>query len=640
MAAAREAEIQRLVVRLMGNIDHYVSQMNKASSVAGAKMKEIGKKATAAGRTLSTKLTLPLLAVGGASVKAFSDFDKAMIESTSIMKVTGEQINQMREQALKLSSSGELRQGPKELAESYFFLASAGKSAEQSMKLLPVVSTFATAGAFDMALATDLLTDAQSALGLSVEDVNEDMKNMVRLSDVLVKANTLANATVQQFSESLTNDAGAALKTLNKDVEEGVAVLAAYADQGVKGQVAGSQLGRVIRLLNKSALENAEAHKELNFQVFDGNGKMRNMADIVKNLEQVTDGMSDETRAATLSMLGFEARVQQAILPLIGMSDKIADYERKLRQAGGTTQNVAENQMQSFSARMGVLKNRITAVAIEAGQKLAPILEKMGEKLVKLIEWWSKLDAETQENIITIAAVAAALGPLLIVIGQVSTGLGVLTTAFKTVTASAALSKTAFVGLAVTGIALLATKIRDANPHVQKLNSLLQESVQLSNKLGERDVKKSTEVLERISGLSGKEKIAEIERQLAVAQNNIEGREFSIQTSESMIAELNRGPLSNILGWDPAANLFNKYRIEEEEATIREAVQRNESEKELRDALLKQLAEEKRKMKEQADKEEKDKALKQFEDMNRSLEEINLKTGASGGLQFIQEPVG
>lgn len=491
-----------------------------------------------------------------------------------------------------------------------------------------------------MALATDLLTDAQSALGLSVEDVNEDMKNMVRLSDVLVKANTLANATVQQFSESLTNDAGAALKTLNKDVEEGVAVLAAYADQGVKGQVAGSQLGRVIRLLNKSALENAEAHKELNFQVFDGNGKMRNMADIVKNLEQVTEGMSDETRAATLSMLGFEARVQQAILPLIGMSDKIADYERKLRQAGGTTQNVAENQMQSFSARMGVLKNRITAVAIEAGQKLAPILEKMGEKLVKLIEWWSKLDAETQENIITIAAVAAALGPLLIVIGQVSTGLGVLTTAFKTVTASAALSKTAFVGLAVTGIALLAAKIRDANPHVQKLNSLLQESVQLSNKLGERDVKKSTEVLERISGLSGKEKIAEIERQLAAAQNNIQGREFSIESSERMIAELNRGPLSNILGWDPAANLFNKYRIEEEEATIREAVQRNESEKELRDALLKQLAEEKRKMKEQADKDEKDKALKQFEDMNRSLEEINLKTGAGGGPQFIQEPVG
>ncbi len=61
----------------------------------------------------------------------------------------------------------------------------------------------------------------QSALGLTVDNAEENLGNLTRVTDVLVKANTLANATVQQFSEALTNKAGAALRILNKDVEEG-----------------------------------------------------------------------------------------------------------------------------------------------------------------------------------------------------------------------------------------------------------------------------------------------------------------------------------------------------------------------------------------------------------------------------------
>jgi len=51
----------------------------------------------------------------------------------------------------------------------------------------------------------------------------------------LVGANTLANASVEQFSKSLTNMAAAALTNANKGLEEGVAILAAFADKGIKG---------------------------------------------------------------------------------------------------------------------------------------------------------------------------------------------------------------------------------------------------------------------------------------------------------------------------------------------------------------------------------------------------------------------
>jgi TP901 family phage tail tape measure protein len=103
-------------------------------------------------------------------------------------------------------------------AEAFFFLASAGLDAEQSIAAMPQVAKFAQAGMFDMALATDLATDAQSALGLSSKDATENLENLTRITDVFVRANTLANTSVEQLAVAFTTKAGTALKTVGKDV--------------------------------------------------------------------------------------------------------------------------------------------------------------------------------------------------------------------------------------------------------------------------------------------------------------------------------------------------------------------------------------------------------------------------------------
>ena len=432
--AVAATEIEKLVIRLVGDATSYQKMLRdaatdtkKAESIftrLGVKLKSIGTSMTSAGRSMSMAFTVPLAIIGGASVRAFAQFDSAMTQSTSIMKVTEAQIKSMRETALSMSTSGEFSQAPKEMAASYFFLASAGKDAAQSIALLPTVSRFATAGQFDMALATDLLTDAQSALGLSSKDVAQDQLSMLRVSDVLVKANTLANASVQQFSTSLTTKAGAALKSYNKDVEEGVAVLAALADQGVKSELAGNALDRFMRLSAKGAIDNAEAHKELGFEVFDANGKMRNLGDIIGNLEQVLEGLSDEERAVALDMMGFEARVQGVILPLIGTSKAIKQYEKELRNAGGTTKDVADKQMKSFSNQMKVFRNQLTAAAIEIGETMAPILMSLTEYVKNAIKWWKSLSEETRKFIIVTAMIVGVVGPILVTLGILVTAIG------------------------------------------------------------------------------------------------------------------------------------------------------------------------------------------------------------------------
>ena len=274
---------------------------------------------------------------------------------------------------LALTMAQDSKFAASELAEAYFFLASAGFDAELSMAALAPLLDFATAGAFDLATATDLLTDAQSALGLTSADTIQNMENMVRLSDVLVKANTLANATVQQFSESLTNEAGAAIKAFNIDVETGVAVLAVYADQGIKGMKAGSLFGRSLRLLTKEAVDNEKAFKKLGVTVFDEEGEVRNFADIIGDMENAFEGMSTKARNAALEQLGFKARVQQAILPLIGASEKIREYDAGMRNAGDITKEVADKQMLSLANQIKVLDNSFNVFLVTLGETFKPI---------------------------------------------------------------------------------------------------------------------------------------------------------------------------------------------------------------------------------------------------------------------------
>lgn len=393
----------------------FIKRMNTNLRQASSLMSTAGNSMQSMGRNMSLYVTAPIVAFGGLSVKAFSDFDSAMTESQSIMNVNADQTQRMRDLAVELGTDS--IQGPTKLAESYFFLASAGLDAEQSMGSLSTVMNFSTAGAFEMSRATDLLTDAQSALGLTVKDSGKNMQNMTRISDVLVKANTLANASVDQFSTALTSKAAAAMKAYNIELEEGTALLAAYADQGVKAELAGNATDRVLRLLGKAARDNKEAFKELKFEVFDSTGKFRNLADIIQNLETVTQGMAAEQKGATLEMLGFEARVQQVILPLLGASDAMREYEEQLRSAAGITEEVAEKQMKSFGNQMLVMWNQIKGVAIGIGELLAPAIVYLNGLLAGAIRWWNSLSKETRVVLITLAGLTAAIGPMLIVFG-------------------------------------------------------------------------------------------------------------------------------------------------------------------------------------------------------------------------------
>lgn len=411
-------EVERLVVRLLGDATHFERVMRQAEG----EFKRVASNFQRIGAWMTASLSLPLYTFGALSVREFAKFDDAMTKSVSIMSgVTNEVRQQMEEQALAVSTS--TRTSAENVAKSYYYLASAGLDVQQSMAALPVVERFATAGAFDMARATDLLTDAQSALGLTVKDASQNMENMIRVSDVLTRANSIANATSEQFALSLTTKSASALRLLNKDVEEGVSVLAVYADQGVKAELAGERLAIMLRDLQTANIKHREEWEMLlgPGAVFDqATGKMRPIADIIETLEGSLADMTDEQEKMTMQMLGFTDRSVHAISSLIGFSDKIRQYEKQLRDAGGTTEDVAKKQLTSFSAQVDIAKNKIVAMAIELGKMLAPNMAKINELLDAGLSYWQGLNDEQKRFVVNVGQVVAATGPLLLLFATMS----------------------------------------------------------------------------------------------------------------------------------------------------------------------------------------------------------------------------
>lgn len=422
------------------------TQYDKIMREAGRRIENASRRMTSLGRTLSFRVTAPIVAMGAASVKAFSNFDDAMTKSLAIMQnITPGVRREMEALALTISTNGVT--SATDLAKSYFFLASAGLDAKQSMAALNAVNQFAIAGNFDMATATDLATDAQSALGLTVKDAQKNLKGMTRVTDVLVGANTLANATVEQFSKSLTSEAGPAMKAYGIELEEGVAVLAAFADQGIKGEKAGSLFSRMLRLMTKGFLANEQAWKRFNINIFDANQNLKPLHEIVGDISGAMENMSPKLKFATLDMLGFQARSQQAILPLIGLQDKIKEYNEALQNMGGITDEVANKNMKSFASQITILKNKFVAIGIGIGNILAPSILAVSELLQIGIQRWNELNTSTQKYIVSMLLLTATVGPLLFTLGSLLKTLLLLKVASLAFAGSISILKGSILGL-------------------------------------------------------------------------------------------------------------------------------------------------------------------------------------------------
>lgn len=405
---------------------------------AGARITEFGDKIAGVGRTMTTRVTAPIVGVMGAAVKVTADFDSSMSQVAATMGKTMDEINS--EVATVNTSTGEftgtLREFAQEMgkntafsateaAEALNYMALAGYDAETSMTMLPTVLDLAAAGGMDLASASDMVTDAQSALGLSLEDT-------ASMVDQMAMASSKSNTSVAQLGEAFLK-IGATGRNVAGGTQELATVLGVLADNGIKGAEGGTHLRNMLLSLQQASKDGAVDFGEFSVQLYDTDGNMRSMIDVIGEMQDGMNGMTQESIDAITSGI-FNKTDLAAVNALLGTSKKrFAELGKEIGDSTGSASKMAATQLDNLQGQMTLLKSAMEGVAIQIGDILMPKIREVVGVIQEWVQKFSELDASTKETIVKIALVAAAIGPVLVlagtaisVIGRVVSGVGSL----------------------------------------------------------------------------------------------------------------------------------------------------------------------------------------------------------------------
>jgi TP901 family phage tail tape measure protein len=385
-------EYAKLIISLEANTAKFVGPMNSAGGVIGGvtdKLKSFG------AAMIAGFAAHKVIDFAKSSVDSFKQFDLALVKSTSIMEgLTRDMQRDLGKTARAMSL--ETKTSAAELAGSFYHLASAGMSAQQSIKALPIVEKFAIAGAMDTARATELLATSLSSMNMKAKDPIQNMKNMEAIANALAKANNIALGSVENFALALKTKFGPEMSKAGRPLAETVAILGAFANAGLMAEVGGTQAYMMLRDLQTASLKNKEAWEGLGIAVYDTEGKLRRVPDILKDLNNKLSGMSDMQRKSALLMLGFKDKSMAATNAVIKMTEAMDEMQMQIESGGDVIGTVAGKQMEALSNKSDMTKNHFIALKDAAGQTLAPAISALKIPFVALSD--TLTDILTQFN--------------------------------------------------------------------------------------------------------------------------------------------------------------------------------------------------------------------------------------------------
>ncbi|MBP1560363.1 MAG: phage tail tape measure protein [Oscillospiraceae bacterium] len=245
--------------------------------------------------------------------------------------------------------------------EALNYLALAGYDAEKAVAALPTVLNVAAAGGMELASASDMITDAMSALGL-------ETSQMATFADQLAVTAQKSNTSVSQLGEAILTVGGTA-KTLSGGVVEMNTALGILADNGIKGSEGGTALRNVILSLSAPTDTAAESLERLGVKAFDASGTMRPLQDTFADLNTALSTLSDGEKSAVLSDI-FNRVDLKSVNALLGTSaerfDELSGY---IADCEGAAAQMAETMDDNLKGDLTILQSAIEGLGIAAYEK-------------------------------------------------------------------------------------------------------------------------------------------------------------------------------------------------------------------------------------------------------------------------------
>lgn len=408
------------------NIEDFADKLNSSSE-----------KITSTGKKLSI-VSAVVGGIGVAGLKTAADFEEAMSSVKAISGATGDDFQKLKEKAEYMGATTKFT--ATESANAMYYMALAGWKTQDMLDGLEGVMYLAAASGEDLAMVSDIVTDGLTALGYAADQ-------STHYADVFAKTVTNSNSTVETLGEAMKY-VGPIAGALNISVEDTATALGLMANAGVKSSQAGTSLRGILQRLATNTSGARDEMESLGVKIFDQNGKMRDFGDIMNDarikLSKLTDQQKTslaKTVAGTTAMSGF--------LAIVNSSD--ADFEKltnAINDCDGAAKKMSEIMIDNAKGQLTIIKSQLEGIAIQLSQYVFPFIKSILSLIQTLLTKLSELSPIQQKILLIVTGLIIALGPLLIVIGKIGTGISSLISAFKFLGPLLSGAKTAVAGFA------------------------------------------------------------------------------------------------------------------------------------------------------------------------------------------------
>lgn len=365
------------------------SQFDKKLGQSMSKMRNFGRNTKKLGRGLSMGLTAPLAAIGATSFKIAADFEQSMAKVKAVSGATSQEFKSLEGNAKQLGAS--TRFTASEVSALQLEYAKIGFSASEITKVTEATLNLAQATGSDLAQSAEIAGATMNGFGLKAED-------MQRVTDVMAASFSATALDMDSFADSMKYVAPVA-KTAGISVEQTTAMLGALAQSNIKGSQAGTSLRRIFSELGATGGDVSTAIKKLA-------GEGLNLADA-----------KDE--------VGRSA--QSALLVLMDSIDKTDELTLAFENSTGAAAAMAATMDDTAEGAMKRMQSAIEGAQIEIGSALAPVMTELAGIVSRAANAFTSLSTQTKKYIVAGAAIAAAIGPLMVVLPGIIAGLTALT---------------------------------------------------------------------------------------------------------------------------------------------------------------------------------------------------------------------
>ena len=411
------ASIGDIVAHLKLDISNFANKMdvamnqidNSAEKFGG--IKRAGEALAPVGKMLTATVTAPVVALGASAIKTGMDFDASISKVGALSGATGKDLQKLENVAREMGKTTQY--SATEAADALGYMALAGWDVDESTSALPGVLNLAAASGMDLAQASDLCTDYMSAFGMEASQAGE-------FADMLAYAQAHSNTTTEQLGEAFKNCA-VNCNNFGMDATQTTAVLGKLADQGLKGSEAGTALNAVIRDMTTKMKDGQIQIGKTKVAVTDANGNFRDMSDIVADVQKATEGMTEAEKLNALQSTFTADSIKAMGILVNGTEGELEGFTNELYNSEGAAKSMAEALNNNLKGDITKLKSAFGELQLQIADRLTPVLRNLAQGLTNVINWFNNLSPAAQNVIMAIVGIAAAIGPMLLLVSKVMT---------------------------------------------------------------------------------------------------------------------------------------------------------------------------------------------------------------------------